>query len=94
VHAERCRLRLPRRWAALHLQGVDLVRLPGPGRNRPILAELSHIPESKQCGWRKDRFGISSQIVPADMNEHTRRTEQIQVMMQQKKTVIAELETA
>nr|WP_297359101.1 VOC family protein [Mycetocola sp.] len=52
------------------------------------------MPESKQCGWRKDRFGISSQIVPADMNEHTRRTEQIQVMMQQKKTVIAELETA
>jgi predicted 3-demethylubiquinone-9 3-methyltransferase (glyoxalase superfamily) len=52
-----------------------------------------HIPESKQCGWPKDRFGISWQVVPANMNELTRRPEQIQVMMQQKKMVIAELET-
>jgi predicted 3-demethylubiquinone-9 3-methyltransferase (glyoxalase superfamily) len=57
-------------------------------------AALSHVPESEQCGWCKDRFGVSWQILPAAMGELTRRPEQIQVMMQQKKIVIAELENA
>ncbi|GAB3560700.1 VOC family protein [Spelaeicoccus albus] len=55
---------------------------------------LSHVPESEQCGWCKDRFGVSWQITPAHMAELTRRPEQIQVMMNQKKIVIAELENA
>ncbi|GAA1963336.1 VOC family protein [Agromyces allii] len=55
---------------------------------------LSHVPESEQCGWCKDRFGISWQIIPANMGDLTRRPEQIQVMMAQKKIVIAELENA
>lgn len=55
---------------------------------------LSHVPESEQCGWCKDRFGVSWQIVPARMGELTRRPEQIQVMMGQKKIVIDELENA
>lgn len=37
---------------------------------------------------------MSWQIVPANMGELTRRPEQIRVMMQQKKIVIAELESA
>ena len=57
-------------------------------------AKLSHDPESEQCGWCKDRFGLSWQIVPANMSELTRGPEQIQVMMRQKKIVIAELEDA
>lgn len=55
---------------------------------------LSHVPESEQCGWCKDRFGVSWQIIPANMGELTRRPEQIAVMMQQHKIVIAELENA
>jgi predicted 3-demethylubiquinone-9 3-methyltransferase (glyoxalase superfamily) len=55
---------------------------------------LSHVPASEQCGWCKDRFGLSWQIIPAKMGELLRRPEQIQVMMQQKKIVIAELENA
>lgn len=31
--------------------------------------KLSFVPEAEQCGWLKDRFGVSWQIVPADMNE-------------------------
>ncbi|MGR2751860.1 VOC family protein [Agromyces arachidis] len=55
---------------------------------------LSHEPDAEACGWCKDRFGVSWQIVPADMEELTRRPEQIRAMMRQKKIVIAELENA
>jgi predicted 3-demethylubiquinone-9 3-methyltransferase (glyoxalase superfamily) len=38
---------------------------------------LSAVPESEQCGWLKDKFGISWQIVPAAMEEMMRNgTEQ------------------
>ncbi|MBP1919308.1 VOC family protein [Youngiibacter multivorans] len=30
---------------------------------------LSFVPESEQCGWLKDKFGVSWQIVPASMDE-------------------------
>jgi predicted 3-demethylubiquinone-9 3-methyltransferase (glyoxalase superfamily) len=31
--------------------------------------KLSHVKEAEQCGWLKDKFGISWQIVPTRMNE-------------------------
>lgn len=34
---------------------------------------LSAIPESEQCGWLKDRFGVSWQIVPAEMETMMRQ---------------------
>jgi predicted 3-demethylubiquinone-9 3-methyltransferase (glyoxalase superfamily) len=30
---------------------------------------LSAVPEAEQCGWLKDKFGLSWQIVPAEMDE-------------------------
>jgi predicted 3-demethylubiquinone-9 3-methyltransferase (glyoxalase superfamily) len=32
-------------------------------------AKLSAVPEAEQCGWLKDKFGVSWQIVPTAMNE-------------------------
>lgn len=31
--------------------------------------QLSKVPEAEQCGWLKDQFGISWQIVPNEMGE-------------------------
>lgn len=31
--------------------------------------KLSAVPESEQCGWLKDKFGVSWQIIPKQMGE-------------------------
>ena len=31
--------------------------------------KLSTVPESEQCGWCKDQYGLSWQVVPANMEE-------------------------
>jgi predicted 3-demethylubiquinone-9 3-methyltransferase (glyoxalase superfamily) len=47
-----------------------------------------------QCGWLKDKFGLSWQIVPARLSELVRSPKAMQAMMQMKKLDIAELERA
>lgn len=53
-----------------------------------------------QCGWLKDRFGLSWQIVPRRLNELTgdpdpaRATAATKAMLGMRKIVIAELEDA
>lgn len=52
---------------------------------------LSHTPDSEQCGWCKDRFGMSWQIIPENMGDLLAKgPEVVQTMMKQKKIVIAE----
>jgi len=41
--------------------------------------KLSAVPESEQCGWLKDKFGVSWQIVPADMDEMMRSGSEEQI---------------
>ena len=55
---------------------------------------LSHDIEAEQCGWCRDRYGLSWQIVPHNMAELSETAGQIQAMMQMKKIIISELEAA
>lgn len=52
--------------------------------------KLSAIPESEQCGWCKDRFGLSWQVVPQQMDELMKRPNAYAHMMQMKKIIIAD----
>jgi predicted 3-demethylubiquinone-9 3-methyltransferase (glyoxalase superfamily) len=47
-----------------------------------------------QCGWLKDKFGLSWQIVPARLGELLNHPKAMQAMMKMKKFDIAELERA
>jgi predicted 3-demethylubiquinone-9 3-methyltransferase (glyoxalase superfamily) len=50
--------------------------------------KLSSVPESEQCGWCKDRFGLSWQVVPENMGELMNRPGAFARLMQMKKLVI------
>jgi predicted 3-demethylubiquinone-9 3-methyltransferase (glyoxalase superfamily) len=58
------------------------------------------VPESEQCGWLKDKFGVSWQIVPHNLDdilftgtqEETARV--MKVFLDMKKIDIAALEKA
>ncbi|HEX5455968.1 MAG TPA: VOC family protein [Candidatus Saccharimonadales bacterium] len=52
--------------------------------------KLSTVPESEQCGWCKDKYGLSWQIVPENMGELMKRPDAFTHLMQMKKLVIAD----
>jgi predicted 3-demethylubiquinone-9 3-methyltransferase (glyoxalase superfamily) len=52
--------------------------------------KLSAFPENEQCGWCKDQFGLSWQIVPENMDELMSRPGAYAKMMEMKKLVISE----
>ena len=62
--------------------------------------KLSAVPEAEQCGWLKDKYGLSWQIVPSGMSEMLRSgtEEQIarvtQAFLPMKKLDIKELQNA
>ena len=62
--------------------------------------ELSAVPEAEQCGWLKDRFGVSWQVSPSRLDEMLSKgtREQIdrvtQAFLPMKKFDLAELERA
>lgn len=62
-------------------------------------SKLSAAPEAEQCGWLKDKYGLSWQIAPAAMREMMRGTpEQVgrvtQAFLQMKKFDLAALDRA
>jgi len=63
-------------------------------------SKLSAVPEAEQCGWCKDKYGVSWQIVPKQMSEMMKSTDKaafgraMQAMMKMKKIDLAELQKA
>jgi predicted 3-demethylubiquinone-9 3-methyltransferase (glyoxalase superfamily) len=52
--------------------------------------KLSAVPESEQCGWCKDKYGLSWQVVPNNMEELMQRPKAYEHMMEMHKLVIAD----
>jgi predicted 3-demethylubiquinone-9 3-methyltransferase (glyoxalase superfamily) len=63
-------------------------------------AKLSAVPQAEQCGWLKDKYGLSWQIVPSEMDEMMRDKDPqrlarvTQAFLKMKKFDIATLERA
>lgn len=51
--------------------------------------KLSAVPGAEQCGWSKDRFGVSWQVVPANMEELMNKPHAFANMMRMHKIEIA-----
>ncbi len=56
--------------------------------------KMSAVPESEQCGWIKDKYGVSWQIVPIGHEEWVSTPEGMKAMMEMKKLDIATLKKA
>ncbi len=52
--------------------------------------KLSKTPESEQCGWCKDQYGLSWQIVPENTAELMKRPKAFAKLMKMHKIVIAD----
>lgn len=52
--------------------------------------KLSAVPESEQCGWCKDKYGLSWQVVPENMEELMIKPGAFAKLMHMKKIVIAD----
>lgn len=65
-----------------------------------LYAALSVVPEAEQCGWLKDKYGLSWQLIPRDMPamlsdpDPARARRVFHAMMNMKRLDIAALEAA
>ncbi len=65
-----------------------------------LWSQLSAVPDSEQCGWCKDKFGLSWQIVPKRLGElmsdpdKEKSARVMEALMKMHKINIAELEEA
>lgn len=62
--------------------------------------KLSAVPDSEVCGWLKDKFGLSWQIIPKQLGEllgspnRTKAQAAMNAMLKMKKIVVADLQKA
>lgn len=70
------------------------VRCDGQAEIDRLWDALSAVPEAEQCGWLADRFGVSWQIVPDNMDELMERPGAYERMLEMKKLVIADFPPA
>lgn len=56
--------------------------------------KLSAVPEAEQCGWLKDKFGVSWQVVPRNLDQLIGSPASMAAMMKMKKLNIQELKDA
>jgi len=62
--------------------------------------KLSAVPEAEQCGWLKDRFGLSWQVIPKQMGDllgspnKKKSLAATNAMLKMKKIVLADLQKA
>lgn len=62
--------------------------------------KLSAVPQAEMCGWLKDKFGVSWQIVPTILSkllgdkDQNKSQKVMLAMLQMKKIIIADLEKA
>jgi len=63
-------------------------------------SKLSAIPEEESCGWCKDKWGLSWQIVPKQLGDYiggpdpVKAERGMQAMLQMRKLIIADLKKA
>ncbi len=63
-------------------------------------SKLSAIPEAESCGWCKDKWGLSWQIIPKQLGDYIGGPDPIkaergmQAMLQMRKLIIADLQKA
>lgn len=97
--------RIARHWFAIMDAGMEqdfsfnesiswIVRCKNQQEIDFLWEKLSAVPESEQCGWCKDKYGISWQIIPANMGELIGNSAALEAMMRMKKIKIKELENA
>ena len=56
--------------------------------------KLSAVKESEQCGWLKDKFGLSWQIIPENLGELIKDEKSMQSMLKMKKIDLSLLKQA
>jgi predicted 3-demethylubiquinone-9 3-methyltransferase (glyoxalase superfamily) len=71
-----------------------VVRLRHAGGSGRVLAKLSDGGSEGQCCWLKDKFGLSWQIVPAELPQLIKHPKAFQAMLQMRKPDLAQLRKA
>jgi predicted 3-demethylubiquinone-9 3-methyltransferase (glyoxalase superfamily) len=71
-----------------------VVRCDSQGEIDDYWSKLTVGGSEVQCGWLKDKFGLSWQIVPARLPDLVKHPKAMQAMLQMKKLDMAELERA